>query len=88
MVACMARNHEPTNPAPATPAPFVEDRLLDFRRVNELVGSRSRTAHTARAMARRGEIEAVRINARVLRYRESSVLRLVRGETGRKEVTA
>lgn len=82
----MARNHNSTNQAPVTPAPLVEDRLIDFRRVNELVGSRSRTAHTARALARRGQIEAVRLNARVVRFRESSVLRLVRGDFVRKEV--
>lgn len=55
------------------------DRLLDYREVNHLTGSRCKTAHTARALAARGMIHAVRLNARVVRYTESSVRRLVAG---------
>ena len=55
------------------------DRLIDFRRVGELIGSRCRTAHTARAMAARGLIRAVRLNERVVRYSEASVRALVAG---------
>lgn len=58
------------------------DRLIGFRAVNEIVGSRCKTGHYALALARRGLIEAVRLNERVIRYRESSVLRLAAGERG------
>lgn len=59
------------------PAP---DRLLDFRRVNELVGSTCQTSHSARSLARRGLIRAVRLNERVIRYSENSVRRLIAAE--------
>ena len=57
------------------------DRLLGFREVNRLVGSDCKTSHTARALARRGLIRAVRVNERFLRFSEASVLALIRGET-------
>lgn len=56
------------------------NRLIDFREVNRLTGSTCKTGHTARALARRGQILAVRLNERVIRYRLDSVLALVRGE--------
>lgn len=55
------------------------DRLIDFREVYGLIGSNCRTSHTARALAARGQIKAVRINERVLRYSLHSVLELVNG---------
>jgi len=55
------------------------DRLIDFRQVNELTGSRCSTAHNARALAKRGQIKSVRLNERVIRYSERSVLDLVNG---------
>jgi hypothetical protein len=58
------------------------DKLVDFRVVNHLIGSRCRSSHTARALARRGLIKAVRINERVLRYSENSVRALVDNGAG------
>ena len=62
-----------------TEAQTASDRLLNFREVNQRLGLRCQTSHTARAFAARGQIKAVRINPRVLRYTESSVNRLVSG---------
>lgn len=64
--------------APKTREP--NDRLIDFRRVNELVGSACQTSHAARKLAARGLIRAVRLNERVLRYSEQSVLELIAGK--------
>ena len=55
------------------------DKLIDFRQVCELVGSRCKTGHTARVLAARGQIRAVRLNERVIRYSEQSVLDLIAG---------
>lgn len=55
------------------------DRLITFREVGNLLGLNCKTGHTARAFAARGQIRAVRINSRVLRYSLSSVLELVAG---------
>ena len=56
------------------------DRLLGFREVNRLVGSACKTSHTARNLARRGLIRAVRVNERFLRFSEASVLAFIRGQ--------
>ena len=71
----------PTPPA-AHPA-STEDRLLHFRDVNALIGSRCKSSHAARNLARRGQIVAVYLNQRVVRYTQTSVLKLARGETTR-----
>lgn len=55
------------------------DRLLRYQEVNRAIGSKCRSAHTARNLARRGLIKSVRINERVIRYSERSVLALVEG---------
>ncbi len=55
------------------------DRLLTFRQVGERIGLACKTSHTARALAARGQLVAVRINERVVRFTESSVLALVAG---------
>jgi predicted DNA-binding transcriptional regulator AlpA len=55
------------------------DRLLTFREVHALTGSACKTGHYARALAARGQIKAVRLNERVVRYTESSVRALVGG---------
>jgi len=65
---------ETQRPAEASAQP---DRLIDFRRVGELLGLRCKTAHTARALAKRGKIRAVHLNERVIRYSEASVLALI-----------
>ena len=57
------------------------DRLIGFRDVNRLVGSACKTSHTARNLARRGLIRAVRVNERFLRFSEASVLAFIRGQT-------
>lgn len=57
------------------------DRLLHFREVNALLGSRCKTGHSARAHAARGQIRAVRLNDRVVRYSEQSVRELIAGRT-------
>ena len=57
------------------------DKLLRFQEVNFLIGSRCRTGHTARDLMRKGLIKGIRINGRVIRYSENSVLALIRGET-------
>lgn len=64
----------------ATTAP-VEDKLITHRQVNELLGLRCRTSHVVRGMAARGQIRAVRINERVIRYSEASVRDLIAGRT-------
>lgn len=64
---------------PKQPEAKHTDRLLTFREVHALIGSTCRTAHTALNLARRGLIEQVRLNERVIRYKESSVLKLVAG---------
>jgi hypothetical protein len=56
-----------------------EDRLLTFRQVIALLGYHSNTSHTIRRLARRGQIKAVRLNERVMRYTESSVRALIAG---------
>ena len=63
-----------------TSAPLSSDRLIDFRQVNYLLGSKCRTGHTARALAARGQIVGIRINERVLRYSEASVRELIAGK--------
>lgn len=55
------------------------DRLLTFREVGALLGFSCRTGHTARAYAARGQIRAVRLNERVIRYSEASVRELIAG---------
>jgi hypothetical protein len=55
------------------------DKLIGFREVNDLLGMECKTGHTARAFAARGQIRAVRVNSRVVRYSLSSVLELVAG---------
>ena len=55
------------------------DRLINFRDVNALIGSKCKTGHMALSLARRGLIQAVRINERLIRYKESSVIQLVSG---------
>ena len=56
------------------------DRLVDFRRINELIGSKCRTGHAARRLAEQGLIRAVRINERVVRYSERSAFDLIAGK--------
>lgn len=63
----------------AAPGETEADTLVDFREVYRLTGYRCRTGHTARALAERGQIKAVRINERVLRYSLRSVQELVNG---------
>jgi len=58
------------------------DRLVDHRRVNELLGLKCKTSHTARNYANQGLIRAVRINARVVRFSENSILALLGGQEG------
>lgn len=63
----------------ATPVTAPADRLLNYKEVNAVIGSQCRTSHTARKLARRGLIKAIRLNDRVIRYSELSVLALVEG---------
>ena len=56
------------------------DRLLAFRDVHALTGSTCKTGAYARQLAARGLIRCVRLNERTLRYSESSVLALIRGD--------
>ena len=60
------------------------DRLVDHRRVNELLGLKCKTSHTARNYANQGLIRAVRINARVVRFSENSIIALLAGQGGGK----
>ncbi len=55
------------------------DKAITFREVNDLTGSACKTSHTARALAARGQIRAIRINERVVRYSLNSVLALISG---------
>ncbi len=63
----------------ATHATAQADRLLPFIEVNRLIGSRCRTGHTARALMRKGLIVGRKLNERVIRYSENSVLALIAG---------
>jgi hypothetical protein len=60
-------------------SPLATDRLIDFREVGQLIGLRCKTSHTARSLADRGQIRAVYINDRTIRYSANSVLDLVAG---------
>ncbi len=60
-----------------TATPTTGDRLLTREQANEMLGLKAKTSHTLRAMAARGQIEAVRLNGRVLRFRESSIRQLI-----------
>lgn len=60
-------------------SPLATDRLIDFREVGQLIGLRCKTSHTARSLADRGQIRAVYINDRTIRYSANSVLNLVAG---------
>ena len=62
----------------------IQERALTFREVNEFLGLRCKTSHTVRNMARRGQIRAIQINGRVMRYSLASVRNLL-GETTRME---
>jgi len=55
------------------------DKLVHHRRVYELIGSSCKNGATARSLANRGLIRAVKINGRVIRYSEASVFALVAG---------
>ena len=59
--------------------PIETDRLLTFREVHAMIGSSCKTAHIALGLAKRGMIESVRFNERTIRFRESSVRKLVAG---------
>lgn len=68
-----------TLPSNLSQSRLATDRLIDFREVGQLVGLRCKTSHTARSLAERGQIRAVYINDRTIRYSENSVLDLVAG---------
>lgn len=61
--------------------PTAPDRLVGHRRFNELLGLKCKTSHVARSYAEKGLIRAVRINARVVRFSENSIIALVNGTT-------
>lgn len=65
--------------AVTTARPLSTDKLIDFRQVNNLIGSKCQSGHTARALAVRGQITAIRINERVIRYSQASVLAFIAG---------
>jgi len=77
--ASRTKTEEATN----NPATAHADRLLTYQEVNSAIGSRCRTGHTARNLARRGLIRQVKINERVIRYSERSVRDLVEGRVSR-----
>jgi hypothetical protein len=56
------------------------DKLVCFRKVNDLTGSRCQTSHNARQLAARGLIRAVRFNERTIRFSLESVLAFVAGK--------
>lgn len=56
------------------------DRLIGFRSVNELLGSRCKTSHFARSLAAGGKIKAIRLSDRCIRFSEASVLAFVGGQ--------
>lgn len=68
-----------TLPSNISQSRLATDRLIDFREVGQLVGLRCKTSHTARALAKRGQIREVYINDRTIRYSENSVLDLIAG---------
>jgi len=70
------KNTADSRPPESTTAP---DKLLTFRQVGERLGLACKTSHSARAFAARGQIVAVRINERVVRFTESSVAALIAG---------
>lgn len=56
------------------------DRLITFREVNTLIGSRCQTGHAARSLAAKGLIRAVRLSPKTVRYSEQSVNALIQGK--------
>ena len=72
----MCVNQIHTNPSQS---PHATDRAIDFRAVGRLLDLRCQTSHTARALAKRGQIREVYINDRTIRYSENSVLDLIAG---------
>ena len=58
---------------------YNEERGLTFREVYKLLGLHGKTSHTARCMAKKGQIRAIQINKRVTRYSLSSVMKLLEG---------
>lgn len=66
-----------------------EERGLTFREVYQLLGLRCKTSHTARGMAKRGQIRSIQINGRVTRYSFNSVMQLLgAGEQSEENVDA
>ena len=76
----MSNNPTPELPGTQVAAPAY-DEAIDFREVYRLLGLHSVTAHTALNYARRGQIRAVRLSARCIRYSRKSVLDLIAGRT-------
>jgi len=68
------KNHARPNQPPAL------DRLIDFHRVHELVGSKCQSSRMARTLAKRGLIREVRINERRILYSERSVMEFIAGK--------
>ncbi len=68
-----------TLPSNISQSRLATDRLIDFREVGQLVGLRCKTSHTARSLAKRGQIREVYINDRTIRYSENSVRDLIAG---------
>lgn len=68
-----------TLPSNISQSPRATDRAIDFRAVGRLLDLRCQTSHTARALAKRGQIREVYINDRTIRYSENSVLDLIAG---------
>lgn len=60
--------------------PINGDRLLTASEVHARLGLRCKTSHSALRLAKAGKLEAVRLGLRVVRFRESSLDRLIRGE--------
>ena len=60
------------------------DRLVDHRRVNELLGLKCKNSQTDPNYANQGLNRAVRINARVVRFSENSIIALLAGQGGGK----
>lgn len=77
-------NYESLHPNNTMNVSENQERGLTFREVYQLVGLRCKTSHTARNMAKRGQIRAIQLNGRVTRYSLTSVRQLL----GTKKETA
>ena len=53
------------------------EKLITYREVNDLLGLKCKTSHSVLLFFKRNSLPIIRLNARVIRFRESDVQRLI-----------